>query len=465
MICFSQVLDQELLQLGEAAVAAAMGVMSSGGSSTAAAAAAESAVQEAEQKLASGVADGPVEVDEFGRSVNGLRKQQAQSRAALRRAVVAAETRQLQQLAAAGAAAAITVDATEADAAAAGDAGEAGSSYDTRRQEIVDAASSVFADAGEEFADLAAVKDRLESFKAAHPREYQTTYLSMSVPALFAPYVRLQLLKWDPLFGAAGDASAQPSFDKQAWHEQLFDYGMKNEAGGGEAEEEPDADVVPQLVKKLITPLVAHLVSNCWQVGDRQQSQAVATMVGDLLVYVSPDTPAVQGIIDSVRKQLEAAAAATTVPPWPSVVVAVSPVAEAVLSRRMRAALRMMHAVAAFEGLLPRGLLVTLSLGQLAGQLLPYLRSALSQLPVAVARTEAVVGALPAAWFASGSLREATALLDVVSALSRSLEAQRSAAPAAQAGAAHVQLAHRIAAMFVKLGEPERGKQLLRLTA
>jgi hypothetical protein len=63
-----------------------------------------------------------------------------------------------------------------------------------------------------------------------YPKDYANTYMSLSCPALFAPFVRLELLRWDPLFADAApppkratedDAPAPPevhkSFDKLAW--------------------------------------------------------------------------------------------------------------------------------------------------------------------------------------------------------------------------------------------------------
>ncbi|KIY91297.1 hypothetical protein MNEG_16667, partial [Monoraphidium neglectum] len=76
--------------------------------------------------------------------------------------------------------------------------------YASRRQEVLDAAATVFADAADEYASLGAVKARLEGFKARLPGEYSSAYVGDSAPALFAPFVRLELLRWDPLYG--GDA-------------------------------------------------------------------------------------------------------------------------------------------------------------------------------------------------------------------------------------------------------------------
>ena len=72
--------------------------------------------------------------------------------------------------------------------------------YRSKRAEALEASASVFADASEEYGSLPAVKDRLEKWKQQQPGAYADAYMSLSVPAVMAPFVRLELLRWDPLF-------------------------------------------------------------------------------------------------------------------------------------------------------------------------------------------------------------------------------------------------------------------------
>ena len=59
---------------------------------------------------------------------------------------------------------------------------------------------SVFADADEEYGSLPAVKRRLEKWQRDQPEAYGSAYAEDSVPAIVAPFVRNELLAWDPLF-------------------------------------------------------------------------------------------------------------------------------------------------------------------------------------------------------------------------------------------------------------------------
>ena len=81
------------------------------------------------------------------------------------------------------------------------------SHYHSRQGEALEAAHSVFADAAEEYGSLPAVKRRLEAWKREQPSAYVDAYMSMNVAAVMAPFVRLELLQWDPVYGNSTGAA------------------------------------------------------------------------------------------------------------------------------------------------------------------------------------------------------------------------------------------------------------------
>lgn len=86
--------------------------------------------------------------------------------------------------------------------------------FNARRREILETAQTAFADAGEEYGTLDAVKGRLESWKADHPGAYRDAYMALSAPAIFAPFVRLELLGWEPVLDGESGASAALKYKK-----------------------------------------------------------------------------------------------------------------------------------------------------------------------------------------------------------------------------------------------------------
>ena len=60
-------------------------------------------------------------------------------------------------------------------------------------------AAAVFEDVVEEFWNLSLIKQRFEEWKFGVPESYEQVYVPLFLPKLFGPFVRLQLLQWNPL--------------------------------------------------------------------------------------------------------------------------------------------------------------------------------------------------------------------------------------------------------------------------
>ncbi|KAF5833158.1 hypothetical protein DUNSADRAFT_10608 [Dunaliella salina] len=439
----TQALEEEMVVPAAAAVSSAMGVLGRGGAPPAAAAAAESALDEAEEALADAVLeDAPDEVDEFGRNVNIGKRREADARRRQRRDAVKREQALLASVSAGGPVAIDQRDEWELE-----DEGQ-----DAQMHLLS------FADTWVNLLFLCKHMSVPPCPLQTHryPRDYASIYMQMSTPALFAPYVRLQLLQWDPLYadtaaggtGGSGEVEATAGFDKQAWYTSLFDFGMGAAGEGGTtgmSEDDPDADLVPQLVRKLVLPIAHHLLAKCWEPCSVRQSSAVADIVGDLCVYVPAEEEGMAGVLNSCVSALEGAVAACSLPPWPPAATGISPQAQAVLSRRFRFALRLLRGISGFEGLLSRPMLLQLALSRVVGQaMMPYLRTAVASataaapvlsasgpsfndlLPamnIAVARIEAVANSLSPEWFLGPQTpTEAAPLLEMAGSLAQSLE-------------------------------------------
>jgi GC-rich sequence DNA-binding factor len=229
----------------EAAVSAAMAALGRG----AGALAASSAAGEAAARFREGLAL-PPQRDEFGRDMNLQKRLEARRRAEAR-----ARRRARAQARRAGRANRRETGSSNGNGRAKPEErleGETSSSesedevsaFDTGRGELLVAAEAVFRDADEEFRELSRVKQRLEEWKQKYPTAYRDAYCSLSAPQLFAPYVRLELLRWSPLYGEAG-------FDTMDWYQQLFEYGNVNSDGRAPDPDDSDGDMIPKLVEKV----------------------------------------------------------------------------------------------------------------------------------------------------------------------------------------------------------------------
>lgn len=409
--------DNEERQPAEAAVRAALGALSQGAGLPQAEAGATIASDTAEKELVSG-SHIPVELDEFGRDANAHRRAKIAERLAARRA--AREDEAAKRAEGGSASTYLTNFDTMGDVTTSESEDEV-EGYTRRKREVLEAGAVAFRDAADDFGSLAAIKTQLEEWKTQYPGQYNDAYMSESVPALFAPFVRLELLAWTPL-DSSRSTSTYSGFDQLSWYKLLFDYGMPRD-GTAPHPGDGDVDLIPRLVRALVLPIATAAVERLWNPLSAQQSATIAAIVGELMIYVDPGSDGLVGIVQKTQRRLEEAVAVTKVPSWPPAVLAATPRAELYLARAFGRAVRLLRSICAFHEVLPASNLQMLAIQQLvAGQLLQHVRAAAAD-PITLAkRAQKVLDALPAAWLRAGVPRGLEGLSEVVYAAVRALE-------------------------------------------
>lgn len=185
-------INDEMKEL-EAAVKAAMSVFRKGGNSAAVMEAATSAAQAA-SAAARELRDLPVELDDFGRDVNLQKRLDLTRRAEARqRRKSKSDLKRLSSM---------EIDSPDQPVEGESSTDESDSemtAYQSNRDQLLQISEQIFSDAAEDYAQLSAVVEKFERWKKEYASSYNDAYMSLSVPAIFSPYVRLELLKWDPL--------------------------------------------------------------------------------------------------------------------------------------------------------------------------------------------------------------------------------------------------------------------------
>lgn len=184
--------DDEMKEI-EAAINAAMREFSKGGSSTAMISAAARAAQVAAAAMQD-QKDLPVKLDEFGRDMNQQKRMDMKRRAEDRqRRKARFEAKRMSAMELDGAPQKIEGESStdESDSET--------SAYESNRDQLLQTAGQIFSDASEEYSQLSLVKEKFDRWKKEYASSYRDAYMSLNTLAIFSPYVRLELLKWDPL--------------------------------------------------------------------------------------------------------------------------------------------------------------------------------------------------------------------------------------------------------------------------
>lgn len=355
--------DAEATAQVEAEAAAALGALGKGVAAGSNALAESVAAAGAAAVEAVACAGSSGELDEFGRDPT------AQARASARQRMDRRVRRQL----AAEAAIAAGEHARGVESGASGSDSDAGGAeaFDAVRDSVLEAALTALADAAPEFATLEAVATFLDRWRCQWPQSFRDAYVPRSAPQLLAPFVRLEMLRWEPLWGARG---APASLDAMEWYGTLFEVGTEPATGETAASNDLD-EMVPSLIELVCAPMLEHALRRCWRVEDAHQSERLADAVRELLVYVPAENESAKTVLAAASERLsEACERCVKVPPpvLPAPVLAASPAARRRCARRFAACVGILRACAAFDGVLDASTLASLAEPVVSSAVVPH---------------------------------------------------------------------------------------------
>ncbi len=104
----------------------------------------------------------------------------------------------------------------------------------------------MFSDVREDFSDISTIKTHLEQWKFSFPSSYSQAYISLCLPKLFSPFIRLELLSWSPFADNGG------ALEDAQWFNVLMFYGFIE--GIEPEQDDQDLLLIPNIVEKVVVP-------------------------------------------------------------------------------------------------------------------------------------------------------------------------------------------------------------------
>ncbi|BAT84033.1 hypothetical protein LR48_Vigan03g084200 [Vigna angularis] len=373
--------DDEIMEV-EAAVKAAMSVFNKKGNIEAAKFAAQEAYTALRKQK-----DLPVKLDEFGRDLNLEKRMQMKIRAE-------ASQRKRSQVFDSNKLTPMELDSHKIEGESSTDESDSESqAYESQRDLVLQAADEIFGDASEEYGQLSLVKERMEEWKREYSSSYKDAYMSLSLPLVFSPYVRLELLRWDPLHKGI-------DFSEMKWYKLLLNYGLPEDRKNFVHDDgDADLELVPNLVEKVALPLLHYEISHCWDMLSHQETKNAIAATKLIVDHVSHESEALTGLLVSIRTRLADAVANLTVPTWSPLVLVAVPDAARVAAYRFGVSVRLLRNICLWNDVFSMSVLEKLALDELLfGKVLPHLRIISENVQDAITRTERVIASLSGVW-------------------------------------------------------------------
>ncbi|XP_074141422.1 intron Large complex component GCFC2 isoform X8 [Sminthopsis crassicaudata] len=275
------------------------------------------------------------------------------------------------------------------------DSGSEGADIQERRGAILQNCQSVFEDVNEEFSDVQKILLKFQQWREQFPDSYYEAYASLCLPKLLSPFIRIQMMDWNPLKPDCVSLRRMP------WFQSLEDFAN---SGAVARRDSPDREILPAALEKTVLPHITGFVRFLWDPLSAPQTRSLVERCREVLSLCPPPRGrkghAIQELRDLVVSRLKKAVEDDVfIPLYPKRVLENrdSPHSR-FQERRFRSAVKLLGNVVLWEGLVPEGALRELALDKLLSRYLVIGLSSTCPGPGLAAKYRRVVESLPQSW-------------------------------------------------------------------
>eukprot|EP01130_Rhizamoeba_saxonica_P017375 TRINITY_DN8407_c0_g1_i1.p1 TRINITY_DN8407_c0_g1~~TRINITY_DN8407_c0_g1_i1.p1 ORF type:complete len:748 (+),score=199.37 TRINITY_DN8407_c0_g1_i1:327-2246(+) len=144
--------------------------------------------------------------------------------------------------------------------------------YQLEKAAYIEKQKAVFEDTHEDYSSLWHVQDKMNEWKRKIPDIYEQSYVSHSLPELFEPFVRLELITWD-LYEIELDVA------NMEWMLTLINYGEPL------SENDLDMLLVPKLIERTLFGKIESIATNIWNPESTTKTKKLVQLVQEVEIY------------------------------------------------------------------------------------------------------------------------------------------------------------------------------------
>ncbi|KAH8369131.1 hypothetical protein KR009_002447 [Drosophila setifemur] len=128
----------------------------------------------------------------------------------------------------------------------------------TSKAQMETEATGTFEDVTDDFCKIELILMKFFAWRKTDMASYQDAFVSLCLPKVLAPLVRHELILWSPLLDEYAD------IETMRWYQACMLYACQPEETVEQLKNDPDVNLVPVLIEKIVLPKVAALVTECW---------------------------------------------------------------------------------------------------------------------------------------------------------------------------------------------------------
>lgn len=283
------------------------------------------------------------------------------------------------------------------------------------KDEIDNESKEIFADVMDEYCTIRGILSKLESWRETDRDAYMEAYVSLCIPKIISPIIRLQLLTWNPIMESA-------DIERTKWYNTLLLYALDNKETEESLKRDPDVRLVPFTVEKIVIPKLTSIVERIWDPMSTSQTLRLVGTVNRLIreyPNLNDTSKPLETLFNAILEKIKSAVENDVfIPIFPKQVLDTK---HQFFQRQFAMAVKLLRNLLSWQGLLGDTQLKNLALGSLLNRyLLAGLRVSIPN--DALFKANMVMSTLPRAWLQGETIEHLRMFATLIQQLSEQLD-------------------------------------------
>ncbi|XP_005297406.2 intron Large complex component GCFC2 isoform X1 [Chrysemys picta bellii] len=270
--------------------------------------------------------------------------------------------------------------------------------FQKNKDDILQASKKICEDVHADFCNIGNILLKFHQWRQKFPDSYYDAYISLCLPKLLSPLIRIQLIGWNPLENSI-DLNEMP------WFRAIEEFSDAKNMPQSKRNDDPDQTILPTITEKTILPKITGFVEHVWDPLSTSQTVSLVQLCKNIFeehsLSKNESSKAKQDLVNSIVSRMKKSIEEDVfIPLYPKSAVEdrISPQSK-FQERQFWSAVKLLSNILLWDGIIPEDTLHELGLGKLLNRYLLLILLNAPPGPDNVEKCNKVVTCLPERWF------------------------------------------------------------------
>ncbi|XP_050526915.1 PAX3- and PAX7-binding protein 1 [Daktulosphaira vitifoliae] len=250
----------------------------------------------------------------------------------------------------------------------------------------------------DEFASIDLILKQMFQWKKNYQETYNEAYVNVCLPKLIGPYVRLEMLTWNPL-------EEDQKFENMLWYKSMQKYTMNGMSSIEQLTKNIDLELIPKIIEKIILNKLDQIVVTQWDPLSSKQTKRFSAILKNILdnyPTIDPDSKLLMALLTNLVDRLrDSVDNDVFIPIYPKQVMN-SGKMNVFFQRQFNVAVKLLGNILCWYHIIEDGIIIDLAINQILNRYLLMSVRTLQPLE-AILKITMIAKSLPSSWLTYGS--------------------------------------------------------------